>query len=66
MLAHPGQPLSEEERTVQDRINAEITGLEAEITRFVNQETREQESARVANRQYGRSLMSRAGSRTGD
>lgn len=45
--AHPGQPMSEEERAVEDRINAEIDALEAEITRFVDQETREQESAKV-------------------
>ncbi len=44
---NPGQPLSEEQRTVQDRMTQEIDALEAEITRFVDQETREQESAKV-------------------
>jgi HK97 family phage major capsid protein len=45
--SHPGQPMSEEEKTVQARMNDEIDGLEAEIKRFVDQETREQDSAKV-------------------
>ena len=45
--AHPGLPMNEEEKAVQSRINDEIDDLEAEIKRFVAQETREQESAKV-------------------
>ena len=44
---HPGEVMSGEEREVEDRINAEIDGLENEIRRFVAQETREQESAKL-------------------
>jgi HK97 family phage major capsid protein len=47
VAAHPGQPSSEEEKTVEARINAEIDALEAEIKKFVAQETREQESAAI-------------------
>lgn len=45
IAAHPGQPMSEEEKTVEARYNDEIDLLEAEIKRFVDQETRERESA---------------------
>lgn len=45
--AHPGQPMTAEEITIENRINDEINALEAEITRFVDRETREQESAKV-------------------
>ena len=45
--AHPGQPQTAEEREVEDRIQNEIEAYEAEIKRFVDQETREQESAKV-------------------
>jgi HK97 family phage major capsid protein len=47
VAAHPGQPMTAEERQTEDRISAEIDSLEAEIRRFVDQETREQESAKV-------------------
>lgn len=44
---HPGEPLSAEERQVEDRINAEIDALEAEVRRFVDRETRESEAAKL-------------------
>ena len=47
VAAHPGLPMTEEEKAIDARISAEIDGLEAEIKRFVDQETREQESAKV-------------------
>lgn len=48
---HPGETFSEEERAKYDRINDEITTIESEVRAFVDQETREQESAtlRAAN-----------------
>ncbi len=45
--AHPGQPMSGEEKEKLDRINADIDRLEAEVRTFVAMETREQESAKV-------------------
>jgi len=45
--SHPGQPMNEEEKAVEARIQARIDELESEITRFVDRETREVESAKV-------------------
>ena len=45
--AHPGQPMSGEEKEKLDRINADIDRLEDEVRSFVSMETREQESAQV-------------------
>ncbi len=45
--AHPGQPMSGEEKEKLDRINADIDRLEEEVRTFVAMETREQESAKV-------------------
>lgn len=44
---HPGQPMNEEEKAVEARYTAEIDALEAEISRFVDRETRERESATI-------------------
>lgn len=44
---HPGEVMNAEERATEDRIQAEITELEAEIRRFVDRETREVESAKL-------------------
>jgi HK97 family phage major capsid protein len=48
LKAHPGQPMSAEERVTEDRIVAEIAALTNERDRFVAQETREQESAKIS------------------
>jgi HK97 family phage major capsid protein len=45
--AHPGRPMSGEEKEKLDRINADIDRLEDEVRSFVAMETREQESAKV-------------------
>ena len=42
---HPGEPMNAEARAVEDRIQAEISGYEDEVRRFVDRETREQETA---------------------
>ncbi len=44
---HPGEPMDAEARATEDRIQAAISDREAEIKRFVDRETREQESAVV-------------------
>lgn len=47
LAAHPGQPMTEEEKATEARIQADIDRLEDEIRRFVAQETREADSARL-------------------
>ena len=47
--AHPGEVMTAEEREKEERIQAEIDGLEEEIRRFVAREEREQESAKLRN-----------------
>ena len=47
MTDHPGEPMDAEARATEDRIQAAITAREEEIKRFVDRETREQESAVV-------------------
>jgi HK97 family phage major capsid protein len=47
VAAHPGAPMNEEEKAVEARITAEIDAIEAEVKRFVAQESREQESAKI-------------------
>lgn len=42
-----GRPMNEEEKAVEDRINAEIDQLEDEIRRFVNHEQRERQGAEL-------------------
>jgi HK97 family phage major capsid protein len=44
---HPGEAMTAEERQTEDRILAEIDGLEDEIRRFVAREEREQRSAEL-------------------
>ena len=51
--AHPGQPSSVEELVIEDRINADIDGIEQEITRFVDREARESEQAVIREAQAG-------------
>jgi HK97 family phage major capsid protein len=45
MADHPGEPMDADARATEDRIQAKITEREQEIKRFVDRETREQESA---------------------
>lgn len=51
--AHPGEPMTGEEREKFDRINADIDTLEAEIRSFVDRETRERESAQLREAHAG-------------
>lgn len=44
---NPGQPMGAEAREKADRLNARIDEYDAEVERFVAQETREQEHARL-------------------
>lgn len=55
LAAHPGQPMNEEEKAVEARIQADIDSIEDEIRRFVAQETREKDSAEL--RQEAESLF---------
>lgn len=51
--AHPGEPMTGEEREKFERINTDIDTLEAEIRTFVDRETREQESAQLREAHAG-------------
>lgn len=51
--AHPGEPMTGEEREKFERINTDIDTLESEIRTFVDQETREQESAKLREAHAG-------------
>jgi HK97 family phage major capsid protein len=46
---NPGKPMDADARATEARLAADIAGLEAEITRFVDREQREQEGAEIRN-----------------